>query len=178
MNMRWMMALVALLAGAAGCRGAASTADIPAVTGFEAERYMGRWYEIARLPHRFERGMDQVTADYSLAGDGRITVVNSGVKAGEPRRIQGVARFTGAPGCGELEVSFFRPFWGDYRIIRLEPDYSAAVVTSGTRDYLWILSRTPELEPEQLRSYINDAKALGFAVDRLEFPAPVKVTPR
>ncbi len=164
-----LAAVVCILTGA-GCAHGESTAGIPAVTGFEPERYMGRWYEIARLPHSFERGLDFVTAEYSLRKDGTIKVRNAGRRDGHDTSVDGVAHLAGSGGTGELRVSFFRPFYGDYRIIRLEPDYSAAIVTSSTRDYLWILSRTPQLAPDRLQDYRDRAAAWGFAVDRLEYP--------
>ena len=160
-----------LAAWFSGC--AASTSDIPAVRNFELDRYLGRWYEIARLPHRFERGMDLVTAEYSLLADGTVKVVNSGVRDGETRRVTGRAKLKdpqAAKPDGELRVSFFRPFYGAYRIIELDPEYRHAVVTSSTRDYLWILSREPVMEKARLDALLDRLGELGFAVDKLEFP--------
>ena len=160
-----------------GC--ARSTADIPAVGNFDPDRYMGTWYEIARLPHRFERGLDFVRAEYKLNPDGSIRVVNSGVRSGEPRSIVGRAQLKhpgAAPPTGELEVSFFRPFYSDYRIIELDPEYRYAVVTGSTRDYLWILAREPVLEKPLLASLLARAGERGFAVNELEFPRQRTVT--
>ena len=134
---------------------------------------MGTWYEIARLPHRFERGLELVRAEYTLNPDGSIKVVNSGVRDGEARSIVGRARLKdpGAiPARGELEVSFFRPFYGDYRIIELDPEYRCAVVTGSTRDYLWILAREPELDKTRLDALLKRLAGWNFAVDKLEFP--------
>lgn len=149
-----------------------STAHIPGVTGLDPEKYAGEWFEIARLPHRFERGMTDVKAEYVLRPDGRIDVINSGRKDGSRREIRGIARFAGGypPGQGELEVSFFRPFYGKYRIIHLEKDYSAALVTSGTKDYFWILARTAHLPGEQLERYLKMAENWGFDTAALEYP--------
>ena len=160
-----------------GC--AKSTADLPAVRGFEPRRYLGEWYEIARLPHRFERGLDFVRAQYSLNPDGSIRVVNSGVRDGKPRSIEGRARLKApeqVPLAGELEVSFFRPFYSDYRIIELDPGYRYAVVTGADRDYLWILAREPQLDGAQLERLLERAKSRGFAVEKLEFPRQRGVT--
>lgn len=151
----------------AGC--AASTADIPAVTGFELERYLGGWYEIARLPHRFERGLDFVRAEYTPAPDGSVRVVNSGIRDGEKRSVVGRAVLKD-PAKGELRVSFFRPFYGDYRIIELDPEYRYAVVTGATRDYLWILSREPKMAEPQLAGMLERLGKLGFDTEKLEFP--------
>ena len=154
-----------------GC--AASTSDIPAVKNFEPDRYLGRWYEIARLPHRFERGLDFVRAEYSRAPDGTIRVVNRGLRDGEVREVVGRAKLKdpeAASPDGELRVSFFRPFYGDYRIIELDPEYRYAVVTGSTRDYLWVLSRTPKLPEAQLAAILDRLGKLGFALGELEFP--------
>lgn len=132
----------AAVAGAA-CE---NTNSIPAVSDFQIERYMGKWYETARLPNWFERGMDKVTAEYSLNEDGTVKVVNSGFRDGEVSSVSGIARFAGEKDTGELEVSFFRPFYSPYRIIYLTPDYSYSVVTGSDPDYLWILAREPEMD--------------------------------
>ena len=156
-----------------GCTGASSTAHIPSVEDFDAERYMGVWYEIARLPHRFERGLDQVQAEYALNPDGTIRVVNQGIRNGEKRRIVGKAKLKyphAKPLKGELRVSFFGPFYSDYRIIELADDYSYAAVTGGTMDYFWILARKPDMAPEQLREILGRMIKHGFAVEKLEWP--------
>lgn len=139
------------------------------VTGFQVERYLGRWHEIARLDHRFERGLEQVTADYSLNTDGTLRVVNRGldVKEGRWREAVGRARFTGASTTGQLEVSFFGPFYGGYNIIALDPDYQHVLVSGPSRDYLWILARTPTLAPEVYARLSAQAEALGFPVTEL-----------
>ena len=167
--------LWAILAGG-GCRSGESTASIPAVSGLEPARYMGQWYEIARLPHSFERGLQRVRAEYRLREDGRIDVCNRGMRGTEPREVRGIAflKDEQPPYRGELRVSFFRPFYGDYRIIALSPDYRWAVVTSGTRDYLWILARTPTLPEAELGSLLTRCREWGFEVDRLEFPEPAE----
>ena len=163
--------IAALSALLFGC--AQSTADIPAVGSFDPQRYMGVWYEIARLPHRFERGLDFVRAEYTLNPDGSIRVVNSGIRDGEPRSIVGRAKLKRSGAAmpeGELEVSFFRPFYGDYRIIELDPEYRYAVVTGSSRDYLWILAREPEMDKALMARLLDRIGRWGFAVDQLEFP--------
>ncbi len=153
-----------------GCATSESTEHISAVKGFQLERYLGTWYEIARLPHSFERDMHQVRAEYSLAGDGTIKVVNRGVRNGQAKAAQAVAKFKDRPDTGELRVSFFRPFYGDYRIIRLADDYSSAIVTSSSKKYLWILARQQSLSPGLLEEYLRQIREWGFAVDQLEYP--------
>ena len=168
---RIILSLAAL--ALAGC--SRSSAHIPAVRDFDCAKYMGKWYEIARLPHRFERGLDRVTAEYVLASDGSIAVTNRGRRVDEPRSITGRAKLKhpGArPPTGELRVSFFGPFHSDYRIIELAPDCRYSVVTGGTMDYLWILARTPRLDAAELKSILTRLEALGFDVARLEYPEP------
>lgn len=160
---------------AAALTGCATTSDIAAVKNFEPDRYMGTWYEIARLPQYFERDMDEVKAEYTLNTDGTIKVVNSGVKDGKPKSITGKAKLKhpdAKPQIGELRVSFFWPFYSDYRVIELAPDYSYALVTAGSRDYLWVLARKPTMDKAQLDGILDRAKALGFVLDELEYPAP------
>lgn len=165
---RLAAALVSLLLP--GCSTGKSTAAIPAVTPFSAERYMGVWYEIARLPHRFERNLDNVSATYALREDGRVDVLNRGFRDGKERQAKGIAVFKGSPEVGELEVSFFRPFYAEYRIIALESDYSSAIVTSSTDNYLWILARTPRLPKEVLNRYLDRIRAWGFDLGSIEYP--------
>ena len=152
------------------CGCAASTDSIASVRNFDSKRYLGTWYEIARLPHRFERNLDFVSAHYSEQGDGTIRVVNRGQRDGKEREAVGKAHFTGASDVGELRVSFFGPFYGDYRIVELAPDYSSAIVTSSTKNYLWILSRTPRLSKETLEKYLAQIREWGFDVSALEYP--------
>ena len=139
---KWIFMI--FLAGLCGCNSHPAD-NIPAVKSFELPRYLGKWYEIARLPNHFERGMSHVTATYTLRPDGTVNVVNQGIKNGKPVSITGVARAKNSPADGELEVSFFRPVYSDYRIIKLAPDYRYSIVTGSSRRYLWILARQVEL---------------------------------
>ena len=146
--------------------GCSDISSLPTVEEFDLARYLGKWYEIARLPNRFEKGMTQVTAEYTLKPDGSISVINSGIKAGKRQSIRGTAKATDTP--GELRVSFFRPFYGSYRIAALAPDYSSALVVSGnSRKLLWILSRTPTLAPEILDFYLELAEKHGFDTSKI-----------
>ncbi len=150
-----------------------STKEIQAVQNFDPERYMGKWYEIARLPQWFERNMDYVTASYSLNGDGTVKVVNQGIRQGEAKQTEGVARLKNAdaqPATGELSVSFFRPFYADYRIIELAPDYSCAVVTGSGKDSLWILARQPQIPQKNLQEILDRLQKQGFEIRNLEYP--------
>jgi apolipoprotein D and lipocalin family protein len=144
-----------------------------AVTGFSVERYLGTWYEVARLDHRFERGLTQVTATYSMRDDGGVRVLNRGYKEKKSKwsDAEGKAYFVEGPDIGRLKVSFFGPFYGAYNIIALEPEnYSYAMVIGNNTKYLWILAREPELEPAVLESLLNKAQKLGFATDELIYP--------
>nr|WP_205742535.1 lipocalin family protein [Halomonas borealis] len=139
------------------------------VDDFDAERYLGRWYEVARLDHSFEEGLDCVTADYSQRDDGRIRVTNRGIDlaAGEADIAEGKAYPIGEPGQGRLKVSFFGPFYAGYNILALGDDYDWALVAGPDRDYLWILSRTPELPASTYQALVERAAALDFPVDEL-----------
>ncbi len=146
---------------------------IQAVDGFDVNRYLGRWYEIARLDHRFERGLDQISAEYRLNPDGSLAVINRGVEiaSGEPQEAHGTAYFLDSPDIGSLKVSFFGPFYGAYHIIELDKiNYRYALITSSDRDYLWILAREPQLPQATIQALLNKAKKLGFAVHELIYP--------
>ncbi len=143
------------------------------VADFELSRYLGHWYEIARLDHSFERGLQQVTADYSLRPDGGVKVINRGYSVDDQRwrEAEGRAYFVETPDQGFLKVSFFGPFYGSYVILELDHTaYRYALVAGPNRSFLWILARTPTLTPEILDSLIGKARAMGFATDQLIFP--------
>ncbi|MEL4013150.1 lipocalin family protein [Dryocola clanedunensis] len=143
--------------------------NVTVVNNFDAKRYLGQWYEIARLDHSFERGLQQVTATYSLMDDGGIRVVNRGFNPDRQKWQQsiGKAYFTGSPDRAALKVSFFGPFYGGYNIIALDKDYRHALVCGPNRDYLWILSRTPTISPEVKQQMLDTATRQGFPVEKL-----------
>ncbi len=165
------MALLVGLFSLQGCGTAETTDEIPAVTGFRLSEYLGDWYEIARLPHKFERGLMEVQASYTLRPDGKVQVVNSGIKEGTAKTITGIAKFKDKETTGCLRVSFFRPFYGDYKIIYLDPGYSLSIVTSSTKDYLWILARTKKLTPDKMEFCLKKIRDWNFDVAKLEYPA-------
>lgn len=146
------------------------------VSRFDPNQYVGTWYEIARLENRFEKGLERVTAEYSTEADGTLKVVNRGFdpETNDWRIATGKAKFVDPPNAdgsrsGRLKVSFFGPFYGDYHILELDqPYYNYALVSSG-RDYLWILSRTPQLAYPIKQHLMAKAKALGFATEQLLF---------
>lgn len=156
--------------------GMSPEAEQSIVASFDPTQYVGTWYEIARLDNRFEKGLEQVTAQYSIEADGTLKVVNRGfnAKKNDWSEAVGKAKFVDAANAdgtrtGRLKVSFFGPFYGEYNILELDkPYYNYALVSSG-RDYLWILSRTPQLTYPIKQHLMAKAKALGFATDQLLF---------
>lgn len=139
------------------------------VTPFDLNRYLGQWYEIARLDHSFERGMSDVNATYQLQADGSIKVINRGYNTENQTWKEAIGRalFVGDSRIASLKVSFFGPFYGGYHVIALDPNYRWSLVTGPDRDYLWILARDQTLPDEIQKQLISKAKALGFATDKL-----------
>ena len=161
---RYITLLLALLGGCTGVPDGLTPVD-----NFDVNRYLGTWYEIARLDHRFERGLEQVSAHYSLNPDGSIKVINRGYDP-EQRQWQeaeGTAKLVGEPTRGQLKVSFFGPFYGGYNVLQLAPDYRYALVSGPDRDYLWILARTASLPEQDLTSLVAEAQRMGFATEQL-----------
>lgn len=168
--MKWFCYL-SLLNMISGCT-TGKPNNVEPITNFDVNRYLGQWYEIARLDHSFERGLDQVTATYSLNTDKTITVINRGFDNMDQQwhQAQGKAKFVGQPNIGHLKVSFFEPFYGSYLIFALENDYSAALVCSYNYDYLWILARKKNIPTKLLTHYLTLAKQAGFDTDKLIYP--------
>ena len=152
-----------------GCTGIPT--GVEPVSDFDLERYLGRWYEIARLDHRFERGLTAVTAEYSRREEGGVRVVNRGydADAGEWQSATGKAFSIDAPDTGRLKVSFFGPFYGAYNVIALDDDYRWAMIAGPTRDYLWILARTPTLDDDVVSRLVGEAERLDFPTGELIF---------
>lgn len=164
--MKRVLPLLALLTGCA----VAPPPGVRPVDGFEVSRYLGTWHEIARLDHRFERGLVAVTATYSLRDDGSLKVINRGFDPSTCawREAEGRAKFTGPPTTGQLKVSFFGPFYGGYTIFALDHrEYRWAAVSGPDRDYLWLLARDPVVDDVLRDRLVGEARALGFATDRL-----------
>ena len=139
--------------------------DNSTVGGLDLSRYLGDWYEIARFDHSFERGLTHAKANYALNPDGTIVVTNSGLLNGKQKESVGKAKTTDTAGL--LRVSFFGPFYSDYRVMMLAEDYSYALVGSKSAKYLWILSRTPELPQEVLTEILSVATARGYDTSKL-----------
>jgi len=177
--------------GLLGCLGAPE--GVTPVKDFDLDRYLGKWYEVARLDHSFERGLNGVTAEYSMREDGGVRVMNSGVvtpvegfhgaegsngadssngaKGSEERsEAEGRAYFVEGTDLGYLKVSFFGPFFGSYIVFELDTDnYQYAFVAGNNTNYLWLLARTPEVSDEVMARFIARSSALGFATDELIF---------
>ena len=146
--------------------------NVQPVSDFELNRYLGKWYEIARLDHSFERGLEQVTANYSLRSDGSVKVINRGFNPGKNKwkEAEGKAYFVGEPDIGQLKVSFFGPFYGGYNIIELGKEgYQDSLVCGPNLSYLWILARDPNLDQKTVDGLVSKASLLGFETDKLIF---------
>ncbi|NTU67523.1 MAG: lipocalin [Chlorobiaceae bacterium] len=159
----------------AGCVGAPE--GIVAVDRFDLNRYLGTWYEVARIENRFERGTEQVSANYSLREDGMVKVLNKGYDPVQKRwkSAEGKARFAGDTSVGALAVSFFGPFYGGYHVFDLDREnYSWAMVAGNSRDYFWILSRTPQMDRIVLARLMAEAHAKGFDTLRVIRPRPAQ----
>ena len=151
-----------------GCLGMPES--VTPVKEFELEKYLGKWYEIARLDHSFERGLEQVTAEYSIREGGGVLVKNRGFSKEKNKwnESTGKAFFVGESSEGYLKVSFFGPFYGSYVVFELDREkYQYAFVSGPNTSYLWLLSRTPAVEADVLSLFITKAKKLGFDTDNL-----------
>jgi len=140
-----------------------------AVQGFDLNEYLGTWYEIARLDHSFERGLDAVTATYSLKENGKVRVLNRGykTKSSKWKTATGSAKYASEASVGAFKVTFFWPFYGGYNIVLLADDYSYALVAGDSENYLWLLSRTPEISVDTQELMLEKARSLGYDVSKL-----------
>lgn len=143
--------------------------DINPVQQFEVERYLGTWYEIARLDHRFERGLSNVAAEYQWRDDGQIRVLNRGFNEGKNEFSEAIgrAKFARNTDEGYLKVSFFGPFFGSYVVFDLDDDYQRAYVAGNNRSFLWFLARTPTVSDDHMNDFVLRASELGFQTDDL-----------
>jgi len=162
--MKTRIMIVALVAVVAGCVSGPKVDNTP-VAALDLNRYLGEWYEIARFDHSFERGVEKAKANYTLNEDGTIKVVNSGIKDGKPKTAIGKGKRTDTPAL--LRVSFFGPFYADYRVMMIDEGYTYALVGSGSADYLWMLSRTRDLPDSTKSELLSEAKRRGYDTDKL-----------
>lgn len=142
--------------------------DNSTIADFDLLKYLGTWYEIARYDHSFERGMDNVVAEYLMRDDGMVDVVNSGWKDGKYKVAEGKAKqpdpYTDP---AHLEVSFFLFFYSDYNVMMLDDNYQVALVGSKSPKYLWILSRTPQVDDKVLDLVLEEADSRGYDTSSL-----------
>lgn len=165
--MRKLLSIIGALM-LSGCLGMPKS--VQPVTEFNLDRYLGKWYEIARLDHSFERGLNQVTAEYSLRSDGGVLVLNRGFSAAQNKwkEAEGKAYFVNDASEGYLKVSFFGPFYGSYVIFELDHEnYQYAFVCGPSTKYLWLLARTPSVAPELIEKFVAMSKARGFDTEGL-----------
>ena len=167
MNVKFLFTIIIMISLFSSCTGIPKGAT--AVNNFDVEKYMGQWYEIDRFDFRFERNMDNTTAEYTLNNNQTVSVLNQGrdyVK-NKWKSAKGVAKFVGAKDEGRLKVSFFRPFYGSYNIIALDRDYQYALIVGKNTKYMWILSRSKTIPDDVKNNYLDLAKNLGFDIDKL-----------
>lgn len=138
--------------------------DIQPVSHFDLQKYLGTWYEIARLDHSFERGLTKISAEYGIREDGAVRVLNKGfsIKENVWNTAEGKAYFVDDETKGHLKVSFFGPFYGSYVVFKLDPDYQYAFITSYNKDYLWLLSRNSEVSDAIKEEFIEQVRLKGF----------------
>ena len=178
MKMRWILALAL---GAAALIYTSSCASIPkgasAVKPFDVNKYLGKWYEIARKDFKYEKNLNNVTADYSLNEDGSIRVVNRGydVVKEEWKESVGKAKPVGDPKEGRLKVSFFGPFYSGYNVIDIDPDYQYVLVAGDDLKNLWILSRRPTIPEDVQNRYLQKAQEIGYDTSDLVWGAHDKL---
>lgn len=158
----------ALVAGVLPLMACTKDFDNSTVKEFDLDRYLGTWYEIAKYDHSFERGMDNAMAEYILQDDGTVFVMNTAWKNGKFKVAEGKAKYpdpNGKPGA--LKVSFFLFFYSEYNVMMVDENYTISLVGSKKDSYLWILSRTPEPDPDLLQSVLDEAEARGYDTSKL-----------
>ena len=168
--MKRLLPLLAVFTVLAGCLGMPTT--VKPVKPFDLNRYLGTWYEVARLDNSFERGLTHVTADYRLADDGSVQVTNRGFSTEKQawQEALGKAQFVMSPDEAYLKVSFFRPFYGSYVVFGLDTvNYQYAFVCSANTDYLWLLARTPTVDAAVIQQFVSTAEQAGFDTRHLVF---------
>lgn len=145
--------------------------NMQTVSNVDLNRYMGTWYEIARFPHSFEKDLVGVTATYRIKDNGKVEVLNQGYKNtldGKLKKAKGFAKVPDPNEPGRLKVYFFWPFGGDYLILDLDENYQWVLIGSNTRNYLWILSRTPQMPEAEYHRLVEKARLVGYDISRIE----------
>lgn len=167
--MKTLLSVTLLLISYLGLQGCTGIPDgATPVSPFDLNRYLGEWHEIARLDHRFERGLTEVTANYSLRDDGGVKVLNRGFNAEKNQweQAEGKAYFVGDNNTGALKVSFFGPFYGSYNVVRLSDDYSVVLIVGPSTDYGWLLARSKTPDKALCDDYLGYAERLGITANK------------
>lgn len=169
--------IAASLVGLTACQSVPE--GVEPVTGFDEQRYLGKWYEIARLDHSFERGLSSVSAEYTPREDGGINVINRGYNDEDKEWSEALGRayFVGERDVAHLKVSFFGPFYSSYVVFGLGQNYDYAFISGYNTDYLWLLARTPEVSEDVMKAFIKAAKSRGFDTDALIYPTHASENP-
>ena len=165
MRIFWLIGLISILSGCVGL-----PEGVRPVQNFKLDHYLGKWYEVARLDHSFERGLEGVTAEYSMRDDGGVRVINKGFseKDNEWQEAEGKAYFVNSENEGHLKVSFFGPFYGSYVVFELdEKNYQYSFVSGYNKSYLWLLARSPSVDEKVMAQFVNASRQLGFDTDKL-----------
>jgi apolipoprotein D and lipocalin family protein len=172
-----LLVLLVLATALTGCTGIPD--GVTPVKGFELDRYLGTWYEIARLDHSFEAGLSNVSATYERRSDGGIDVLNRGYDSeiNAWREAKGRAYFLDSPDVGSLKVSFFGPFYGGYHVMALDPEYRWTMISGPTHEYFWILARTKALPQPLLDELLARARASGFDLTGLVMVRQAEMPP-
>lgn len=158
----------AILAGVMPLVACTKSFDNSTVSEFDLSRYLGEWYEVARYNHSFERGMDNTMAEYILQDDGKVFVLNTGWRNGKFQVAEGKAKYCDPEGKpGALKVSFFLFFYSEYNVMMVDENYQISLVGSKAENYLWILSRTPEADPDLLQAVLEEAERRGYDTSKL-----------
>ncbi|WP_461449506.1 lipocalin family protein [Mucilaginibacter sp.] len=171
---KWLIALAAG-AGIAAVVYKLLSKNIPdnavAVEPFDMNRYLGKWYEIARLPNSIEKDINHLTEEYSSNNNGSFKVITKGynTQKGEWKELSGTIKFADRKGVGMLKVSYFRPFYASYNVLDIDPHYKYALVSGSGLDYLWILSRETTIPDDIKREFLARARAIGFDIEKLEW---------
>lgn len=170
-TMKNVLLLLCGFLGLSGCHAAqdGDTIDNSTVSVFDVRRFMGKWYEIARYDHRFEKGMTHVTATYSLQENGSIKVKNEGYKNGKHKEVEGRAKQPNPADPGKLKVSFFLWFYSDYYVLDIDPDYRYVLIGSSSDKYLWIMSRDKTLSKEKQAELLDKLRVRGYDTEKLLF---------
>lgn len=162
------LVLATLFAGLMPMMACTKDFDNSTVTSFDLSRYLGTWYEVARYDHSFEKGMDNAMAEYILQDDGTVFVLNTAWKNGKYKVAEGKAKYPDSDlEPGALKVSFFLFFYSEYNVMMVDEDYQISLVGSKSKNYLWILSRTPVPDPDLLNMIIEEAEARGYDTSKL-----------